>query len=96
MKKRFIFIIISFLFAFQAFAEQKIVNEYTQYYYRPLSQEGSCQYYCTEKMSQGINIYLQNGWRVISVRPIDTFISPFHAGNDSYCKCVGSEYIIEK
>lgn len=49
-----------------------------------------CEAKCIYKANpESIDNYLSQNWRVISSSPKDFFV-------DSYCTCVGTEYVIEK
>jgi len=99
MKKVCVVIGLALLFATFAFAEQKIIHVYPQIecggnvpFLRFL--EDDCVSFCQERSSD-VNGYLRSGWRVVWTGPAQIFLSPFKGG-DSYCRCIGSQYVLEK
>jgi hypothetical protein len=79
-----------------AYAEQKIVYNYPRAEWggRALFLKDDCISYCSGQSSD-VDGYLRNGWHVVWTGPAEIVESPFRGGN-TYCRCIGSKYVLEK
>lgn len=96
MKKVCVVIGLALLFATLAFAEQKIIYSYAQAQWggSALFLKEDCISYCSGQSSD-LNAYLRSGWRIVWTGPAEIIESPFRGGN-TYCRCLGSQYVLEK
>ena len=90
-----IFIISLLFYPLLSFAEQKVVKRYEQASWGGSAPflEHDCSSYCSER-SVNVDSYLQAGWRVMGIRDTEIYINPFK--RNSYCRCTGAEYILER
>lgn len=94
MRALAIIILIS-LFTASAYAEQRIVYDYQQAQWGGSAHflQSDCESYC--RRGENVNDYLSKGWRVVSTRAASIMQNPFKGGN-SWCRCIGAEYILER
>jgi hypothetical protein len=60
-----------------------------------------CQDRCMRKSGPGVESLLSQGWRIISSTPKeitgeDYYYIPSNASNPRGCKCIGTEYVLER
>jgi len=93
--KTVILSVVFLLIAGITFAEQRVVTVYTQYQSGGGSKntELSCKQYCLQ--NGNINAWLNKGWRVIGMNPAEIINDPFNYPN-TWCRCTGTEYILER
>lgn len=79
-----------------AYAGQRIVNVYEQVEWggRASFLEHDCKSFCADK-SEDINSLLRSGYRIVGSGYKEINVKPFK-NNDTYCRCIGAEYILER
>lgn len=103
MKKLFGIVAISFVFFSQGSAsgEQKIMYCVHDYWSASKLYAGECDMWCMSQHNDyDLKNEIKNGWKIVSAYPktevIQEFV-PMPPGLPSKgCKCIGTEYILEK